>query len=61
MKTVKHISKTRADAEGIATSYHLAGNENFIEYLRTLGLRTNANQAKASFSLVDNELAKRGF
>lgn len=61
LSVLRMVDKTRADSESVATTYGLTGNENFIEYIRTLGLRTSTNQAKESFTLLDTELEKRGF
>ncbi len=52
---------TRTSSEGIATTYGLTGNENFIEYIRTLGIRSEAGVAKPSFSILSSELKKRNF
>lgn len=61
LSILRMVDKTRADAETVATTYGLAGNENFIEYIRTLGLRTSPNQTKEAFTLIDSELQRRGF
>jgi hypothetical protein len=58
---LRMVDKSRADAESVATTYGIPGNENFIEYIRSLGIRTNGNQAKESFNMIKSELAKRGF
>ena len=55
------VDTTRPSAEAKAVEYSLTGNENFIEYLRTLGLRTIDNQPKQAFEIVKTELQKRGF
>lgn len=52
---------SRASAETVATNYGLTGNEAFIEYIRSLGLRTNDAIEKNSVSVVRDELNKRGF
>lgn len=61
LSILRMVDKTRTDAESVANTYGLAGNENFIEYIRSLGIRTTTNQAKESFTLLDSELQKRGF
>ena len=61
LAALRMVDKTRSDAEAVATTYGLTGNENFIEYIRTLGLRSNTNQAKNAFDIIESELSKRGF
>lgn len=61
LAVLRMVDKTRTDSENVAITYGLSGNENFIEYIRTLGIRTTTNQAKESFTLIDSELQKRGF
>lgn len=61
LAVLRMVDKSRADAESVATTYGLSGNENFIEYIRTLGVRTNDNQPKQAFNLLAEELEKRGF
>ncbi len=58
---LRMVDKTRSDAESVATSYGLTGNENFIEYIRSLGIRDNTNQPKRAYSIIQQELEKRGF
>ncbi len=58
---LRMVDKTRADAESVAITYGLMGNEKFIEYIRTLGIRTNSNTSKQGYSTIQSELSKRGF
>jgi hypothetical protein len=52
---------TRASAESTAATYGFSGNENFIEYIRTLGVKSETGSAKPAFSTISSELQKRGF
>lgn len=61
LAVLRMIDKTRADSESIATTYGVGGNENFIEYIRTLGLKSNTSVSKPAFTLIESELDKRGF
>jgi hypothetical protein len=61
LAVLRMIDKSRADAETVAADYQLPGNESFIEYIRTLGVRTHDNKAKQSYALIKSELEKRGF
>lgn len=61
LATLRMVDKSRSDAESVAVAYGLSGNENFIEYIRTLGIRSYDNQAKPAFDLIQSELSKRGF
>lgn len=58
---LRMVDKSRADSESVATTYGLSGNENFIEYIRSLGIRTNLNQTKRSYAVIQEELQNRGF
>lgn len=58
---LRMIDKTRAASEATAVTYGIPGNESFIEYIRTLGLKSNAAAAKPAFDLIASELQKRGF
>lgn len=51
---------TRSEAETLAGPYGTSA-ESFIEYLRTLGLFTNAGVQKNAYTIVSAELAKRNF
>lgn len=55
------VDKTRSDAESVATTYGLSGNEAFIEYIRSLRIKSSAGVEKSSFSIIQSELQKRGF
>ena len=61
LTALRMIDKTRAASEATATTYGLAGNESFIEYIRTLGLKSNTAAVKPAFTLIASELQKRGF
>src|SRR3989344_5035662 len=61
LSILRMIDKSRSDAETVASTYGLSGNENFIEYIRSLGIRTNSNQSKHGFTIIQSELQKRGF
>lgn len=61
LSLLRMIDITRASAESKAIDYSLTGNEAFIEYLRTLGLRSVENQPKLAFDIIKSELLKRGF
>jgi len=61
LTVLRMIDKTRADAEATAIKYTLTGNESFIEYIRTLGVKSNTAVVKPSFTLISSELQKRGF
>lgn len=61
LAVLRMVDKTRADAESKATDYGLTGNESFIEYIRTLGVKSNTSVAKPAFTLIESELDKRGF
>ena len=54
---------SQSSAESTATTYGVSGNQNFIEYIRTLGLRTYSGTGsdKSAFSIVDQETEKRGW
>jgi hypothetical protein len=66
---ISHVSILRlndvslASAQATAVAYGLAGNENFIEYIRTLGIRTWDDEGvdKQSFHLIEQELIKRNW
>ncbi len=58
---LRMVDTTRTSAEQTAITYGLSGNENFIEFIRSLGIRSNSNTAKGSFSVIQSELEKRGF
>jgi len=47
--------------DSIAAYYGLSGNEEFKEYLRTLGLRTVNGEDKLAFEVLRNETGKRGW
>lgn len=51
---------TRTKAESMAGSYS-STNENFIEYLRTLGVHQQSGATKQAFDMLSTELLKRGF
>lgn len=61
LAALRMVDKSRSDSESVATTYGLTGNENFIEYIRSLGIRTYDNQPKRSFTIIASELQKRGF
>jgi hypothetical protein len=58
---LRMVDKTRSDAESVATTYGLSGNETFIEFIRTLGIKSSDGIAKSSFTMIQSELQKRGF
>jgi hypothetical protein len=58
---LRMVDKTRSDAESVAITYGLSGNEAFIEFIRSLGIKSSAGTGKSSFSLIQSELKKRGF
>ena len=51
---------SRAAAETLAGPYGIS-METFIEYLRTLGIQTNAGTKKQAYSVIERELEKRSF
>lgn len=51
---------SRTAAESLADPYGIT-HEEFIEYLRTLGVRTDTGTLKQSFSIIKSELQKRSF
>ncbi len=51
----------RSEAEGIAKTYSLSGNENFIEYIRSMGQRSEKGAAKSAYDMLLSELKKREF
>jgi hypothetical protein len=61
LAALRMVDIPRSEAETKATEYTLTGNENFIEYLRTLGIKSVDNQAKPAFNIIKSELLKRGF
>lgn len=58
---LRMMDTTLSRANETADTYGLTGNSNFIEYIRTLGLRNVDNQPKSSFSIIQDELKKRNF
>ena len=52
-----------ASATSTATAYGVPGNQGFIEYIRTLGLRSYSGQGadKETFTLIKEEIEKRGW
>lgn len=61
LAVLRMVDKTRLDAEGVATARGLTGNEAFIEYIRSLGIKSNDATPKAAFTALQSELQKRGF
>ncbi len=61
LAALRMVDKTRLDAESVATAYGLTGNESFIEYIRTLGIKRNDANPKAAYTAIQSELQKRGF
>jgi hypothetical protein len=55
------VDKSRLDAEGVATARGLTGNEGFIEYIRSLGIKNHDATPKAAYTALQNELQQRGF
>jgi len=51
---------TRSEAETMAGPYGTS-TESFIEYLRSLGIFTNAGSQKNSYTIISEELIKRNF
>jgi len=54
---------SRASAESTAVSYGLPGNEAFIQYIQTLGIRTWEGNGydKQSFQVIKSEIQKRNW
>ena len=55
------VNKTSASAQNVVTQYGLPGNGVFIEYSRTLSIRTQDGSLKNTFNMVKTEIQKRGF
>lgn len=53
------LSSTAASA--VADTYNLSGNNYFIEYIRSLGIKTSIGTPKQAYTLLTSELDKRGF
>lgn len=64
---ITHVSILRlndvplSSAQTTAVAYGVPGNERFIEYIRTLGIRTweNSGSNKMAFDVIEKELVKR--
>ena len=50
-----------SSAQSTATTYGLAGNNQFIEYIQTLGLRTYAGADKQGYGQLKTETSSRGW
>ncbi len=61
LAVLRMVDLSSASASDVADTYNLSGNNYFIEFIRSLGVKTSTGTAKQSFTLLSSELDKRGF